>query len=198
MSAREKSSSKAEVRSAMIPRRRELARAAPDAAARAAGLAPDARLAACAVVGGYRPMGGEMDPRPLLARFRAMGCRLVMPAALGRDEALVFRLADAGFDLVPDAFGIPSPSPLAPEMRPDVVITPVLAFDPSGARLGRGAGCYDRTLAALRASGRVFAMGLAYAGQRVESLAAEPHDEGLDAILTEEGYIEFPKDGACG
>jgi 5-formyltetrahydrofolate cyclo-ligase len=70
------------------------------------------------------------------------------------------------------------------------VIAPVLAFDRAGQRLGQGAGHYDRTLANLRALRPVFVLGLAYAGQEVEALPAEPHDERLDAILTETAYIE--------
>jgi 5-formyltetrahydrofolate cyclo-ligase len=35
-------------------------------------------------------------------------------------------------------------------------------------------------------------LGLAYAGQEVDSVPFEPHDERLDAILTEAGYSEFP------
>jgi 5-formyltetrahydrofolate cyclo-ligase len=36
----------------------------------------------------------------------------------------------------------------------------------------------------------VFVLGLAYAGQEVAEIPAEPHDQRLDAILTEKGYIE--------
>jgi 5-formyltetrahydrofolate cyclo-ligase len=71
------------------------------------------------------------------------------------------------------------------------VLAPVLAFDGRGARLGQGAGLFDRTLTRLRATGNPFVLGLAYAGQRVDSLPTEPHDEPLDAVLTECGYLEF-------
>ena len=67
----------------------------------------------------------------------------------------------------------------------------MLAFDAGGARLGQGAGYYDRTLERLRAQGPVFVIGLAYAGQQVDRLRAEPHDQPLDAILTERGLQLF-------
>jgi 5-formyltetrahydrofolate cyclo-ligase len=73
------------------------------------------------------------------------------------------------------------------------VICPLLAFDRRGGRLGQGGGFYDRTLANLRACKPVFALGLAYAGQEVDGLLIEPHDERLDAILTEKGYIEVDR-----
>ena len=40
----------------------------------------------------------------------------------------------------------------------------------------------------------MFVLGLAYAGQEVDALVMEPHDQRLDAILTENGYTELRKD----
>ena len=67
---------------------------------------------------------------------------------------------------------------------------PLLAFDRTGGRLGQGAGCYDRTIAALRAMGAVRVIGLAYAGQEVVRVPVGVHDQRLDGILTDTGYIE--------
>lgn len=78
--------------------------------------------------------------------------------------------------------------------RVKVEVEWLLAFDAAGGRLGQGGGHYDRTLAALRARGQVFVLGLAYADQEVEALDMEPHDQRLDAILTETGYTRFRKD----
>lgn len=150
------------------------------------------RLTAFRIASGYHPVGGEMDPGPLLGRLAALGCRLALPAAVARGEPLRFRAADQARDLVADALGIPSPGEYAPSLVPDLVIAPVLAFDRGGGRLGQGAGLFDRTLARLRSSGHVFVLGLAYAGQEVGSVPVGPHDERLDAILTEAGYREFP------
>jgi 5-formyltetrahydrofolate cyclo-ligase len=117
--------------------------------------------------------------------------RLVLPVALARDAPLLFRAWTPGVATHPDVFGIPGPTAAAAQLVPDLMIVPVLAFDRAGARLGQGAGCYDRTIANLRASGRVFVLGLAYAGQEVDGISTEPHDQRLDAILTETGYTEF-------
>jgi 5-formyltetrahydrofolate cyclo-ligase len=182
--------SKSALRWRMRRHRLALAAASPCAARQAANLAPVDRLAAFRVVSGYHPVGGEIDPGPLLGRLAALGCRLALPAAVARGEPLRFRAADGA--LVADALGIPSPSEHATVLVPDLVIAPVLAFDRSGGRLGQGAGLFDRTLAGLRSSGHVFVLGLAYAGQEVDSVFFEPHDEQLDAILTEAGYCEFP------
>ncbi len=106
----------------------------------------------------------------------------------------MFRAFVPGQALETDAFGLPAPPADAEPRVPELVITPLLGFDRRGGRLGQGAGCYDRTLAALRAQGPVFALGLAYAAQETGAAPCEPHDQLLDAILTEKGYIPVEKD----
>jgi len=182
------------LRAALRARRRRLAQACPDAAARAAALWPPGDLGSFAVVAGYAARGGELDPAPLLARFVAAGARLALPVALDRDAPLAFRAAGDAAAYTPDIFGIPGPPPGAPVLIPDLIIAPVLAFDRRGGRLGQGAGCYDRTLAALRAAGPVRVVGLAYAGQEVAAVPFDDHDQPLDAILTETGYSVVAKD----
>lgn len=171
--------------------RRRLAAKSPDAALRAAELLPLDRLPAFEVFSVYYPMGSEMDPRPLMARLAATGASAALPATAARDAAMGFRLWDPREGLEPDAFGIPSPPLWAGDAQPDLVVAPVLGFDRHGHRLGQGAGHYDRALANLRALKPVFVLGLAFSGQEVADLPAEPHDERLDAILTETGYLQF-------
>lgn len=169
--------------------RRRLAHEVPEAAERAAAHLPLSRLPPIGVVGAYHALGAELDPSPVVAKLLAAGAQLALPSAT-HDAPLVFRAWREGESLVPDAFGIPCPPPSAPELAPDLVIAPLVAFDRRGGRLGQGGGHYDRTLANLRARGPVFVLGLAYAGQEVDRIPAEPHDQRLDAILTETGYTE--------
>ena len=165
----------------------------PLAGALAAERLPAAHLRA-GIVSGYHPLGGEMDPSPLLARLAAAGAQLALPVAESRHAPLTFRAWRPGDAQLPDAFGIPSPTADAPAVAPDLIIAPLLAFDRRGGRLGQGAGHYDRTLANLRAVRRVFVLGLAYAGQEIDEVPTEPHDQRLDAILTETGYIVAAKE----
>jgi len=183
---------KTHLRSALRGRRRTLAQDVPSAAEDAAALLPANRLPPFQVVSGYHPIGDELDPRPLMARFRELGASLALPVTLDRETPLVFRLLTQ--EAEPDAFGIPAPPPTAPEVMPDLVIAPLLAFDRRGGRLGQGGGHYDRTLANLRAAKAVFVLGLGYAGQEVERVPMGPLDQRLDAILTEIGYSEVRKD----
>jgi 5-formyltetrahydrofolate cyclo-ligase len=83
------------------------------------------------------------------------------------------------------------PSPQSEVVEPDVVLVPLAAFDRAGHRIGYGAGHYDRTLAQLRASKPVVAIGLAFAVQEIEAVPALPHDVGLDYVLTEDRTIDF-------
>ncbi len=73
------------------------------------------------------------------------------------------------------------------------VLVPGLAFDHTGGRLGRGAGFYDRFLAnpALRAR----KVGVGFACQVVERVPMEAHDAPLDAIVTEDGWLELRNNG---
>ncbi len=167
--------------------RRRLAAETPDAGERAAALWPGRAGAETFAL--YHPAGSELDPTPL--RTRLPPGAVALPVAQSRDGALVFRRHIPGQALTPDALGIPAPPLEAEAVLPDVVFAPLLAFDRRGGRLGQGGGHYDRTLVALRRMKPVFVIGLAYAGQELAAIPMEPHDQRLDAILTETDYQEF-------
>lgn len=148
------------------------------------------------VAAGYWPFRTEIDPRPLMARMARLGVRLALPVtpARGEDAPLSFRLWSPDTKLSPGAFRVHEPVETSETVEPDLVLVPLLAFDRAGHRLGYGAGHYDRTLAALRAGRTISAIGLAFAAQQVERLAADPHDEKLDGVVTERAYTAFGKD----
>lgn len=175
--------------------RARLAAASPRAAEMLAQGAP-AELFGPGVVAAYHPFRNEIDPGPLLDRFCAAGATPALPVTppKGSDAALVFRLWRDGAQLRPGHFAVHEPHPDEPVVEPDIILAPLLAFDGAGNRLGYGAGHYDRTLKELRARRSVLFIGLAYAGQEVAALPSEPHDERLDAILTEKGYRRVRKD----
>jgi 5-formyltetrahydrofolate cyclo-ligase len=187
------SSDKTALRVRLRALRRRLADEAPDAAERAARRLPLSRFSRFGVVAAYRPTGAEIDPMPVLEailEFNGGGAQAALPAAVDRDSPLKFRLWRPQDVLAPDAFGIPAPHASAPEVQPNLVITPLLGFDRKGGRLGQGAGHYDRTLAKLRKLRPVFVLGLAFAGQEVAAVPMDAHDQRLDAILTESEFIE--------
>jgi len=139
-------------------------------------------------VGGYWPTGSELDPRPLMAAFAKAGSQLALPRLDVRDGPARFLRWQAGEPLTADAFAVPSPLAAAPELRPRLLLTPLLAFDRGGRRLGQGAGIYDRIIAALRPQG-VLAVGLAHASQEVELVPVGPFDATLDWVITDREAI---------
>ncbi|MDO9223178.1 MAG: 5-formyltetrahydrofolate cyclo-ligase [Caulobacter sp.] len=143
----------------------------------------------------YKALGAELDPRPLGETLVKQGWSLALPAVETEDAPLTFRAWTPGERLAPDLSGLPAPLTSAPEVAPDLILVPLLAFDTAGGRLGQGGGHYDRTLAALRAGARPPpAVGFAYSGQESPNLPREAHDQALDGILTEAGYIAVRKD----
>lgn len=177
---------KAELRRAARGLRRRLAQADPGAAARAAehaGALPDGDVVAL-----YRAAGSELDTDAMAVALVAAGRRLCLPVVVQRDAPLVFRAWAPGEALALDLAGCAAPLVGAAEVQPDVIVTPLLAFDAFGGRLGQGGGYYDRTFAARPSALRV---GVAYGGQEVERLVLEPHDARLHGVLTERGYRAF-------
>jgi 5-formyltetrahydrofolate cyclo-ligase len=180
-------------------RRRQLAREHPEADWLLAqvGQAPlTARFPdpAGKVAALYVGLGSEIDPRPLGDWLVEQGWTLALPRVEDDQGAMVFRRWTPGQPLAHDEIGLNAPDSSNPAVDPDLVVAPLLAFDRDGRRLGQGGGYYDRALAALRARGAVFVLGLAYAGQETHGLPVEDHDQRLDAILTESEYIAVRKD----
>ncbi|CAH1654332.1 5-formyltetrahydrofolate cyclo-ligase [Chelatococcus asaccharovorans] len=137
-----------------------------------------------AAVGGYWPIRGEVDPRPLLAALDARGVPTGLPVIV--EDDLAFHLWRDGDPLLSAGLGTFGPDPAAaPIVRPSILLVPLVAFDRRGHRLGYGRGFYDRVIARLRAGGPLTTIGLAYAMQEVPVVPTEPHDQPLDYIATE-------------
>jgi 5-formyltetrahydrofolate cyclo-ligase len=141
------------------------------------------------IVSGFFPLKTEINPIPLLRSLAAAGALLALPVVAGRGKPLIMRAWAFGDELVSGVWDIREPTPQAPEVVPDVLIVPLLAFDRKGHRLGYGAGYYDMTITALRAKKPVTAIGIAYAVQEVPAVPTEPHDARLDLVLTEAEVI---------
>ncbi len=179
---------KATLRAQARALRRRLAEVEREAAERAARHVAD--LPQGNVVAVYRAMGSELDPEPLARAMSAAGTTLCLPVVVDRDALMIFRRWLPGEPLETDAAGCPAPLPLAEVVDPDLVLTPLLAFDDFGGRLGQGGGYYDRTLAARPG---VLRIGFGYAGQAVARLPMESHDVRLHGVLTEVGYTPARK-----
>ena len=178
--------SKRALRIEMMARRRDSAPSLRDAGGAARDrLLATVKLPPKAAVSGYWPLADEFDPRPILERLHELGHEIGLPVVLGRGLPLRFRRWRPGLDLVQGSFKVMTPPPDSPEVTPEIVLAPMLAFDRAGYRLGYGGGFYDQTLAELRARGEVLAVGVAFAMQEVAEVPHDDTDQPLDWIVTE-------------
>jgi 5,10-methenyltetrahydrofolate synthetase len=152
-----------------------------------------ARLAAGTVVSLYWPIRGEPDLRSLAAELIERGIEVALPVAARPPAPLSFRRWRPGAALVRGIWNIPVPADDAP-VRPDVVIAPVVGFDPACYRLGFGGGYFDRTLATL--SPRPLAIGVGFREAALATLYPQPHDVPMDAIVTDTETLERAHTGA--
>ena len=141
---------------------------------------PAQTLAFCA------PVRGEFDARPLVGELLARGWRAAMPVVVEAGAPMVFRAWTRDCAMAADRHGIPIPGD-GPAIIPDIVLLPLVAFDPAGYRLGYGGGYFDRTLAARTPRPR--AIGVGFELGRVPDIRPQPHDIRLDAVVTEAGVF---------
>jgi 5-formyltetrahydrofolate cyclo-ligase len=184
--------SKAELRAAALAKRDALSDAKRTAAAKAIGKRGlPIEIVPGAIVSGYSPIRSEIDPAPLMRKLAERGAKLALPAVLSRGKSLSFRAWSPDDRLMLGPLGILEPSPAATELVPDIMLVPLAAFDRLGHRIGYGAGHYDYTLAHLRKTKAIAAIGIAFAAQEIAAVPALSHDVALDYVLTETRTFDF-------
>jgi len=177
-------------REMMKAERRRAAEARPDAARHAAkNFLASIPLPNGAVVALYHPLKDELDTAPLAEALAERGVALALPVVLRRDAPLGFRRWRPGDPLAKGPHKTMNPLETAETVEPGVVVAPLLAFTSAGGRLGYGGGYYDRTIAALRRTKNIVAIGYAYGVQQVDALPIAPLDQPLDWIVTEREAI---------
>lgn len=136
----------------------------------------------------FYSFGSEVPTARILQRLMDGGKRVLLPFLSGpRMEATELRPGDS---LVATAYGPKEPASRAPVDAEtiDAVISPGLAFDREGYRLGYGGGYYDGYLARLRrGSPRV---GIAFHLQLLPAVPHGPDDQALDFVVTERETID--------
>lgn len=138
------------------------------------------------IVAAYVPIGSEADPAPLLAAARAAGCRIALPHVVDRATPLVFVPWDEDNALIDGPYRLRQPMLGDERLAPDLVLTPLVAFDRGLNRVGQGAGHYDRAFAEHPRATRV---GVAWSVQEVGAIEPDPWDAPLHAIVTEQEWI---------
>lgn len=140
-------------------------------------------------VGFFWPLNNEPDLRPLIERWAKEGREgfsAMLPVVVEKNGALAFRRWSRDADMVTDVHGIPVPA-VDDFLIPEALLIPLVGFDAAGYRIGYGGGYFDRTLALL--SPRPLTVGVGFELARIESIFPKPHDQRLDAIITEAGVF---------
>lgn len=137
-------------------------------------------------VASYVPVRGEADPTLLARAAVAAGCVIALPHVVDRATPLRFLAWDTEAALVAGPMGLHQPAESAAELAPDIVLTPLVAFDRRLNRLGQGAGYYDRAFTRFPDARRI---GVAWSVQEVATVPTDPWDVALHAIATELEWI---------
>jgi len=135
---------------------------------------------------------GEPDLSPLLGHG---GRKEFFAPVITRTE-MHFAVVRPDTVLAPNFYGIPEPAdPEFIDPRAlDLVLTPLVAFDAAGNRIGVGAGYYDRCFSFLKQRSTWHhpkLLGTAYALQELAPFEPNVWDVPLWAIVTEDGFRRF-------
>ncbi len=141
-------------------------------------------------IAAYLAADGEAD----LADWLTTSLHWVyLPRINARAKTMHFHRWQGHEPLYENQFGIGEPAADAPQLPAaelDLVLTPLVAFDTSGTRLGMGGGYYDRCFADIPSATMV---GVAFQCQQSPTfIPSEPWDRRLNAVVTEQGVLEWP------
>ena len=148
----------------------------------------------------YHAVRGELDVEPLQHLAWRSGKKVCMPViSEGRRPRMGFAEVLPTTPLALNRFGIAEPAStnfrLIDPRSLDLVLTPLVAFDGYGHRVGMGAGYYDRCfrfLSRRRNWRKPKLLGIAYAFQEVDHLEPQPWDIPLWGIATEKALRRAP------
>jgi 5-formyltetrahydrofolate cyclo-ligase len=133
----------------------------------------------------YLPTENEIPTEAVIAESASALRELYLPKS-GEPRFVRWRV---GEPLVRGPGGVLEPLeglPL-PTTNSAVALVPVVGWDETGARLGRGGGFYDRAFE--HATHGIVRLGLAYEFQRCPALPCDPWDVALDYIITEQRVL---------
>ena len=128
----------------------------------------------------YMPFDGEIDVIPLARKLLSQGVTTVFPVIVG--DRMIYRAADPDRKelFAEGRYGIAEPIPDLPELTPDLVILPAVAFNEEGVRLGMGAGYYDRYY---KEHQEALYVGVCYDIQVTSDLPFDEDDMAADILL---------------
>ena len=133
----------------------------------------------------YYSIGSEVTTHGIIDYALQCGKSVYLPKCKKGGEMRAISISSKS-ELKPGKYGIPDPQ-CGQELThvPDLCITPGLAFDARGGRIGYGGGYYDRFIALWHP----ITVALAYSWQVLESVPMGTHDAPMNYIITPAGLI---------
>lgn len=143
----------------------------------------------------YLTNDGELDTSPLIQALWNKGVELYLPRLHPFSSGnLIFLRYQVDTPMVSNQYNILEPKldilQMIEPSQLSAIVTPLVAFDNQGNRMGMGGGYYDRALAT-RQNNQPLAIGYAHVCQQVDSLATEHWDIPLEMIITPERVFAF-------
>ncbi|WP_133407722.1 5-formyltetrahydrofolate cyclo-ligase [Parashewanella tropica] len=150
----------------------------------------------CQSVALYLSFDGELDTMPLIQKLWQSGVKTFLPVLHPFTQGhLLFLEYQNSTPMKLNKFGIEEPELACNKVLPveqlDAIITPLVAFDEQGNRMGMGGGYYDRTLAYLESKPFLKVIGYAHECQKVDALPIEAWDKPLSAVVTAQAFYQF-------
>ncbi len=133
----------------------------------------------------YYPTAEEINPWEFYQAMLLDGKALYFPVTDMKHHKLHFYRVKSQYDFIPGAMKIYEPTSREEAFLDDddlsvVSITPGLAFDKAGNRIGYGGGFYDRFFAEHKTVTRV---GVAYDFQMLDAIHTEPWDVPMEHVI---------------
>ena len=132
------------------------------------------------VIGCYWPINNELDIRPFIKFLYKKKTSIALPYV--KDGKMLFKSWKAEEKLKFSIYKFYSPESQAENIKPDIIITPALAVDNNGNRVGYGKGFYDKYYA--KNKSKIF-IGYTHNQLSFKALPFDEHDLKLDALVTD-------------
>jgi 5-formyltetrahydrofolate cyclo-ligase len=138
------------------------------------------------IVASFISIKSEISMDPINNFLISSNKKISLPVVWKKNQHLIFRKFDNDTIFKQGKYGILEPDERSKELLPDFILTPCLAFDKFGYRLGYGGGYYDRTIVKYRKLGHSFiTVAVAFDIQIVDKIVKNEYDQKIDYILTE-------------
>ena len=137
----------------------------------------------------YYPIGSELDTLTLLTNLPNYDINTLLPV-INEKNTISFYPWQHGDKLIESKFAknLLEPANQKKIIIPNIIITPLIACDHKGNRIGSGKGMYDQYINSL--TEKALCIGICYDFQLLDEVPTEKHDKKLDLILTDKRFIK--------